>query len=366
MGEGMGSYMAYKVTTRTNIKYFKTSVFSVVRRFSDFLGLHSKLVSKHLHTGRIVPPAPGKDAFNQTKLKMGSADPSADFLEKRRAALQRYLQRTAALPHLRADPDFREFVELESELPKATQTSAMSGAGVMRLFNRVGETVNKMAYRMEEHDQWFEERGQHLEAVEAELRRLHAALEALSVGRRELAQSQGGLSRAAAVLSASEEHSALSRALHQLAEASDRTHTIVHAQADADFYVLCETTRDYINLLGAVKDVFHERVKVYQNWQYAKTMLAKKRDAKAKLELQGKSVGAAEGEVQEWESKVENNREHFQRISTVIKKELESFDAVRVEDFKAMLIQYLRAMVTTQQQVIKVWETFLPEAKAIS
>jgi len=362
----MSSYMAYKVTTRTNIKYFKNATFSVMRRFSDFLGLHSKLVAKHLHMGRIVPPAPGKDAFNQTKLKMSSVDPAADFLEKRRAALQRYLQRTAALPHLRADPDFREFVELDSELPKATQTSAMSGAGVMRLFNRVGETVNKMAYKMEETDQWFEERAQHVECVEAELRRLHSALAALAAGRRELAAGQGGLSRAAAVLSSVEEHSSLSRALHQLSEATERSHTIVHAQADADFYVLCETTRDYINLLGAVKDVFHERVKVYQNWQYAKAMLGKKRDAKAKLELQGKLIMAAEEEVKEWEAKVENNREHFARISAVIKRELESFDAVRVDDFKAMLVQYLRAMVTTQQQVIKVWETFLPEAKAIA
>ena len=41
----------------------------------------------------------------------------------------------------------------DTELPKATQTSAMSGAGVLRLFNRVGETVNKMTYKMEESDQ---------------------------------------------------------------------------------------------------------------------------------------------------------------------------------------------------------------------
>ena len=37
---------------------------------------------------------------------------AAEFLERRRACLQRYMQRTAALPHLRADPDFREFIEL--------------------------------------------------------------------------------------------------------------------------------------------------------------------------------------------------------------------------------------------------------------
>ena len=38
------------------------------------------------------------------------------------------------------------------ELPKATNTSALSGAGVMRLFNKVGETVNKITYKMDESD----------------------------------------------------------------------------------------------------------------------------------------------------------------------------------------------------------------------
>lgn len=38
------------------------------------------------------------------------------------------------------------------ELPKATNTSALSGKGVMRLFNKVGETVNKITYKMDETD----------------------------------------------------------------------------------------------------------------------------------------------------------------------------------------------------------------------
>jgi hypothetical protein len=36
------------------------------------------------------------------------------------------------------------------------------------------------------------------------------------------------------------------------------------------------------------QEVFHERVKVYQNWQHSQLMLNKKREAKAKLDLSGK------------------------------------------------------------------------------
>lgn len=51
---------------------------------------------------------------------------------------------------------FRDFFFLpfiDAELPRATQTSALSSAGVLRLFNRVGETVNKMTFKMDESDQ---------------------------------------------------------------------------------------------------------------------------------------------------------------------------------------------------------------------
>ncbi|XP_063842860.1 sorting nexin-2-like isoform X9 [Scylla paramamosain] len=372
IGDGMSSYMAYKVTTKTNVSYFRKKHWSVMRRFSDFLGLHRKLVEKHLHSGRVIPPAPEKSAIGTTKIKLGSdknADSgSLDFIERRRAALERYMNRTSTHPTLRADPDFREFVELDAELPRATQTSALSSAGVLRLLNRVGETVNKMTFKMDESDQWFEERTQQIESLDAQLRKLHASMERLVNYRRELALSTAAFAKATAVLSSVEEHSSLSRALHQLSESTERTQTIHHAQADADFYVLSENTKDYIQLISAVKDVFHERVKTFQTWQHAQITLAKKREAKAKAELAGRmdKVQQAQEEVTEWEGKVERSQEEFERISRAIKKEMEQFDVMRVKDFRDMVIKYLEDLMTSQQQIIKVWETFIPEAKAIS
>lgn len=75
-----------------------------------------------------------------------------EWLENRRAALERFLCRTAKHPVLCIDPDFINFLQSDEELPKAVNTAALSGAGVMRLFNRVGETVNKITYKMDEND----------------------------------------------------------------------------------------------------------------------------------------------------------------------------------------------------------------------
>lgn len=52
-----------------------------------------------------------------TKIKMSGDksqeqnSSSTEFIERRRAALERYLNRTAAHPVLSIDPDFREFLE---------------------------------------------------------------------------------------------------------------------------------------------------------------------------------------------------------------------------------------------------------------
>jgi hypothetical protein len=70
MGEGMSSYLVYRVETKTNASYFKKKEFFVIRRFSDFLGLHQKLTEKYLQNGRIIPPAPDKNVVGTTKIKM--------------------------------------------------------------------------------------------------------------------------------------------------------------------------------------------------------------------------------------------------------------------------------------------------------
>ena len=65
VGEGISSFTAYRVVTRTNIRCFRRASFSVVRRYSDFLGLHEKLVARYQSKGRIIPPAPEKSIIGQ-------------------------------------------------------------------------------------------------------------------------------------------------------------------------------------------------------------------------------------------------------------------------------------------------------------
>ncbi|XP_060536170.1 sorting nexin-2-like [Cylas formicarius] len=373
IGEGMGAYVAYRIVTKTNMPIFKKREFTVTRRFSDFLGLHDKLIEKYLKLGRIIPPAPEKSVIGMTKIKMGSSTEGNsangnDFIERRRSSLERYLKRTALHPVLVLDPDFREFLEYDIELPKATNTSALSSAGVMRLFNKVGETVNKITYKMDETDPWFEEKLAHIEALETQLRKLHLNVEGMVTYRRELAILTNGVSRSAAMLSACEDHNSLSRALSQLADTEEKVESLHLDQANTDFYIFCEMLKDYLGLLGAVRDAFHERTKLFQHWQHSQQMLAKKREAKAKLELSNRTdkLDQANAEVIEWEAKVERGQRNFDQISHMIKEEMERFERCRIQDFKNMFIKYLENHLEHQAQLVKYWEAFLPEAKSIA
>ncbi|XP_066567424.1 sorting nexin-2 [Amia ocellicauda] len=368
VGDGMNAYMAYKVTTKTSLSVFSRNEFVVKRRFSDFLGLHSKLATKYIHIGYIVPPAPEKSIVGMTKVKVGKEDSSsAEFVEKRRSALERYLMRTVKHPTLLQDPDVLQFLE-SSELPRAVSTQALSGAGILRMVNKAADAVNKMTIKMNESDAWFEEKQQQFENLDQQLRKLHASVEALVCHRKELSVNTAAFAKSAAMLGNSEDHTALSRALSQLAEVEEKIDQLHQEQAYADFYLFSELLSDYVRLITSVKGVFDQRMKTWSKWQDAQVMLQKKREAEAKLQFANKpdKLQQAKDEIKEWEGKVQQGERDFEQISKTIRKEVGRFEKERVKDFKAVIIKYLESLVQTQQQLIKYWEAFLPEAKAIA
>ncbi|KAJ1181152.1 hypothetical protein NDU88_006362 [Pleurodeles waltl] len=368
IGDGMNAYVAYQVSTQTSLPMFRSKHFTVKRRFSDFLGLYEKLSEKHSVNGLIVPPPPEKSIIGMTKVKVGKEDSSsAEFLEKRRAALERYLQRIVAHPTLLQDPDVREFLEKE-ELPRAVSTQALSGAGLMKMLNKATDAVTRMTIKMDESDIWFEEKLQEVECEEQHLRKLHAVIEALVNHRKELAQNTAQFAKSLAMLGSSEDNTALSRALSQLAEVEEKIEQLHQEQANSDYFLLAELLSDYIRLLSTVRAAFDQRMKAWQRWQDAQTMLQKKRETEARLLWANKpeKLQQAKEEIAEWESRVTQYERDFERISSTVRKEVTRFEKEKSKDFKSHIIQYLETLLNSQHQLVKYWEAFLPEAKVIS
>ncbi|KAK1157936.1 hypothetical protein AOXY_G24136 [Acipenser oxyrinchus oxyrinchus] len=368
VGDGMNAYMAYKVSTQTNLPMFKCKTYTVKRRFSDFLGLYEKLSEKHSQNGYIVPPPPEKSILGMTKVKVGKEDSSSvEFVERRRASLERYLQRVVSHPLLLQDPDVREFLE-KDELPRAVSTQALSGAGFLKMINRATNAVSKMTIKMNESDIWFEEKLLEVESEDQHLRKLLSVVETLVNHRKELSSNTAMFAKSVAMLGSSEDNTALSRALSQLAEVEDKIEQLHQDQACNDFFILAELFADYIRLLTAVRGSFDHRMKTWQRWQDAQTTLQKKRENEAKLLWANKpdKLQQAKDEISEWESKVTQYERDFERVSATVRKEVLRFEKEKAMDFKNQLVRYLETLLHSHQQLIKYWEAFLPEAKAIA
>lgn len=371
VGDGMSSYMAYNIKTNTNLTYFKKKDAQVTRRFSDFLGLRDKLSEKYLQNGRIIPPAPDKSFLGMTKIKLAKEEDNADqyeFVEKRRAALERYLNRTAQHPSLRVDPDFREFLELDAELPKSSQTSTLSSKSVLKMISKVGEKVSNYTTRMEETDQWFEEKTVMIDRLDEQLRKLLYSTENLVFYRKCLTGQTYSVAKGLSALGTTEENVKLSTALDKLSEVFMKVEKVHEEQSKDDYYLLSEMIHDYIGIVGAVKDALKERVKAWQAWQGLQEELNKKREAKVKSELAGRleKVNDLKSQIAETERHLDMSQENFEKISSTIKKEFNMFEARKCQDFKQTIVKYLERMLKAQEALAAHWDNFIPEIKQIA
>eukprot|EP00210_Caulerpa_lentillifera_P003070 g2932.t1 len=96
------AYTQYKVVT-SRAAY----EFVVWRRFREFVALDSILVEKY--RGYIVPPRPEKNVVEAQRMK-------GSFIQERRLALEKYLNRLALHPKIKDSEELKLFLEMEGGL----------------------------------------------------------------------------------------------------------------------------------------------------------------------------------------------------------------------------------------------------------
>uniref|UniRef100_A0A0K0CWN5 PX domain-containing protein n=1 Tax=Angiostrongylus cantonensis TaxID=6313 RepID=A0A0K0CWN5_ANGCA len=334
-GDGMNAFIVYKLITKAeNVPGISDRTYEVWRRFSDFLGLHDKLFEKYISKGVVVPAAPEKSITAMTKTKFSfliraisaTSDPatSREVAIRRARQLERFMKRVIQHPRLAVDCDVRDFLTIEAELPRSSQTAALSGAGVKRIIKSVGEVFSKMAFHMEEGDRWFEQTQSHVEELDESLRKLLHLSETLTSTRRELAIAQESMSKGLSMLASCEESTALARALSHLTETEENAAALWSKQSEMDSIRFTECLSEYVGLVGSLKELFAERVRVWQNWQSAQQSLARKREQKARLELSGRNDRAfsLKDEMDEAVRRMDQLEAEFGDLSKHIREEV--------------------------------------------
>ncbi|KAK9415764.1 hypothetical protein SUNI508_10242 [Seiridium unicorne] len=352
VGDLTSSHMVYSVRTRTTSKGYKQPEFEVKRRYRDFLWLYNTMHGNN--PGVVVPPPPEKQALNRFE---------ANFVESRRQALEKMLNKIAAHPTLQHDPDLKLFLESESfnvDIKHKERREPIPGEskGVFGSFGLGVGSSNKFV----EQDDWFHDRKVYLDALENQLKSLLKAMDTMVNQRKAMAEAAGDFSASLHALSTVELSHSLSGPLDALSELQITIRDVYDRQAQQDVLTFGIIIDEYIRLIGSVKKAFEQRQKAFHSWHSAESELQKRKGSQDKLLRQGKSqqdrLNQVSAEVADAERKVHQARLLFEDMGRLMRAELDRFEREKVEDFKSAVETFL------ESALIEKWETFLMQLDA--
>ncbi|KAF4466673.1 hypothetical protein FALBO_6463 [Fusarium albosuccineum] len=358
VGDLTSSHIVYSVRTKTTSKGYKQPEFEVKRRYRDFLWLYNTLHGNN--PGIVVPPPPEKQA-------VGRFD--SNFVESRRAALEKMLNKIAIHATLQHDPDLKLFLESESfnvDVKHKERREPIPGES-KGVLGSLGINVGG-GNKFVEQDDWFHDRKVYLDALENQLKGLLKAMETMVGQRKMMAEAAGDFSASLHALSTVELSPSLSGPLDALSELQLTIRDVYDRQAQQDVLTFGIIIEEYIRLIGSVKQAFSQRQKAFYSWHAAESELQKKKATQDKLLRQGKSqqdrLNQMGAEVNESERKVHQARLLFEDMGRLMRSELDRFEREKVEDFKSGVETFLESAVEAQKELIEKWETFLMQLDA--
>ncbi|KAF2704060.1 vacuolar protein sorting-associated protein-like protein vps5 [Pleomassaria siparia CBS 279.74] len=351
VGDLTSSHTEYSVTTKTTSKGYRRPEFTVSRRYRDFLWLYNQLHSNN--PGVIIPPPPDKQA-------VGRFD--TDFVESRRAALERMLNKTAAHPILQHDGDLKLFLESDA-FNVDIKNKERKDPGLGESKGMFGNMLSGGGGKFIEHDDWFHDRRVYLDALETQLKALLKATDTVVAQRKGLSEACGDFSASLHSLASVELSPSLSGPLDSLSDIQIRIRELYDRQAQQDVLTMGIVIDEYIRLIGSVKTSFLQRQKAYHSWHAAESEMQKRKATQDKLLRQGRSqqdrLNQLSADVADAERRVHQARLLFEDMGRLMRGELERFEREKVEDFKSGIETFLESAVEAQKELIEIWETFL-------
>lgn len=358
VGDLTSSHIVYSVRTRTTSKGYKQPEFEVKRRYRDFLWLYTTMHGNN--PGVVVPPPPEKQALNRFE---------SNFVESRRAALEKMCNKIAAHPTLQNDPDLKLFLESEAfnvdiKHKERREPLPTESKGVLGSLGISMGSSNKFV----EQDDWFHDRKVYLDALENQLKGLMKSMDSMVMQRRAMAEAAGDFSSSLHALSTVELSPTLSGPLEALSDLQLTIRDIYDRQAQQDVLTFGIVIDEYVRLIGSVKQAFQQRQKAFYSWHNAEAELQKRKTTQDKLLRQGKSqqdrLNQVSAEVADAERKVHQARLLFDDMGRLMRAELDRFEREKVEDFKGSVETFLESAVEAQKELIEKWETFLMQLDA--
>ncbi|XP_049409028.1 sorting nexin 2A-like [Solanum stenotomum] len=404
---GGTAYVTYLITTRTNLPEFDGTEFSVRRRFRDVVTLSDRLAESY--RGFFIPLRPDKSVVESQVMQ------KQEFLEQRRAALEKYLRRLAAHPVIRRSEELRMFLEANGKLPLVRTTDVASrmldgavqlpkqifgetaggmvdanevaqpakgGRDLLRIFRELKQSVSNdwggVKPPVVEEDKELVEKKQKLHDFEQQLSNVSQQAEALVKAQQDIGETMGQMGLAFVKLTKFETERAVydsqrTRAadMKNVATASVKASRL-YRELNAQTVKHLDKLHEYLGVMLAVNNAFSDRSSALLTVQTLLSELSSLNSRIEKLEAAASKIfGGDRSRIRKIEELKETHRvtedakssavREYERIKENNKNELERFEKERHDDFLGMLRGFIVNQAGYAEKMANVWKTVAEE-----
>mmetsp|Transcript_2580 Transcript_2580/g.7693 ORF Transcript_2580/g.7693 Transcript_2580/m.7693 type:complete len:429 (+) Transcript_2580:371-1657(+) len=368
-GEGVNAFMQYRVRTKTTMPHYHSTTLDVIRRYSDFAFLHQRLFEQN--RGIIIPPIPEKNVVQKYQHTAG-------FLAKRRAALEKFINRVGSHPALAESDDLRAFLEDNDgawQIVLARANAEHGGgakktlAGAVAMMRELGSSglalIGASSTRGEDSEEspdylkvreYIYQLEAHLSDVQKQASRLIRKQEALAATLHDFGSSMIALSKF--------ETGSLAAGFKTM---GDKTESLVR-DAHEHNYTLTQTLdaplKEFVRLVQSAKATMADRGAALAAAQAARGDVAHKRSKLTKLRgtpgIRENKVADMEHELNEAQRRVEVTQATFDQIVARMATDFARFQAERADEMAMVLRAFASAQAAAAARAAEAWQSLLP------
>ncbi|OAY85729.1 Sorting nexin 2B [Ananas comosus] len=379
-----GVYVSYLVASRWRGGEERR----VRRRFREVVTLADRLAEAY--RGFLVPPRPDKGVVE------GQVMQQHEFLELRRAALERYLRRLAAHPAIGRGDELRAFLEAPGRFtdgaaqppshapPQEAVHPAKGGRDLLRIFKELKQSVANdwggAKPPVAEEDRDFLERKEKMQDLEQQLTTSSQQAEALVKAQQDVGETMGQLGRVFIKLTKLETEETIYNS--QRTRAADIKRVAVatvkagrlYRELNAQIVKHLEVLHEYLELMLAVRSAFSDRASALLTVQTLVSDLSSIQARVEKLETASSKVFGGDRwrlhKIEELKETIRATEDaktfalrEYERIKEINRSELERLDRERHDDFLSMLKGFVVNQVGYAEELASVWAKVADETR---
>jgi len=200
------------------------------------------------------------------------------------------------------------------------------------------ESISNLNTIQNEPDQWFDAKRNYINALDSHLNSIVKSINQISKKQKELSLAMTDFSLASSLLASSEadQDQWISNSFNRLSEITTQITVLDEKLVDDQTTSFEDNIRDYIRILGAVKEMLNVRTEKLTLYQNVTKQLETKKEKFEKVKATSSKM---EKEIEEAEKRMEETKEDFIKISNICKSELQRFESTKLQDIKNLLIK---------------------------